>query len=175
MKFYDATDPRNYPHGQPACFYGDGRWAVTATDVIAIAPPERRFITVTGNGRTCSILDGRPDNPLTAAQVRGFVRDRRGAQEDAIIYCPRSWVAEYQRILFDDGHGQLGAYGRLWWWIATLDGIDWTPENLAADIAANWDATIQPGRIWAVQNNQLPAIGPGALVDQSQLFLPWHP
>lgn len=175
MKAYDASNIRNYPHGQPALFYGDGRYAVTSSDVIAIAPPERRFITVTGNGHTCSVLDGRPDNPLSPAQVRGFVRDRRGAKEDAIIYCPRSWVAEYQAILADFGHGDLGAYSGLYWLIATLDGINWTPEGLAANIAANYDATLDPARIWGNQNNQLPAIGPGALVDVSQIFLAWRP
>lgn len=174
MLCYDATDVRNYPHGQPALFYGDGRYAVTASDVIAIAPPERRFITVTGNGLTCSVLDGRPDNPLSAAQVRGFVRDRRGAQEDALIYCPRSWVREYQLILDDDEHGQLGAYTGLYWLIATLDGIDWTPQGLAANIAANYGATIDAERIWGNQNNQLPAIGAGALVDVTNVFLPWR-
>lgn len=175
MKCYDSSNPVHYPHGQNALFYGDGRFAVTASDVIAIAPPERRFITVTGNGATCSVLDGRPDNPLSAPQVRAFVRDRRGAKEDAIIYCPRSWVAEYQRILADSGHGDLGAYGGLYWLISTLDGIDWTPESLAADIAANWDAELDPGRIWGNQNDQLPAIGAGALVDVTQVFLAWRP
>ena len=175
MKFYDSSNAANYPHGQAACFYGDGRFAVTGAEVAAIGPPEHRMITVTGDGNRCSIIDGKPDNPLTPAQVRGFVRERKGRQQDAIIYCPRSWVAEYQAVLADFGHGDLGGYGGLYWWISTLDGVQWTPQTLAANLAAEWDATVDPSRIWAVQNNQLPEIGPGALVDQSELFLAWRP
>lgn len=174
-KFYDAADVRNYPHGQPACFYGDGRNAVTASDIVAIGPPEHRLITTQANPRRCSILDGRPDFALTPAQVRGFVRGRKGRNQDAILYSDREMVVEYQRILLDDDHGDLASYERLYWWIATLDGIDWTPRDLAADLAANYHATLDPGRIWGNQNNQLPELGAGALVDQSELFLAWRP
>lgn len=175
MKFYDSADIRHYPHGQAAAFYGDGRFAVTASDIASVGAPEHRLITVTGNGRKCSIIDGRPDNNLSDATVRGFVRERRGLDAAAIIYCPRSFVAEYQRALFNHAAGQLPAYRGLFWWIATLDGHSWTPPELAADIAAHWDAMVEPDRIWGNQNNQIPEIGPGALADESQLFLPWRP
>jgi hypothetical protein len=29
--------------------------------------------------------------------------------------------------------------------------------------------------MWAVQNNQIPALGPAAVADQSDLFLAWRP
>lgn len=173
--FYDAAYWQNLPHGKLACFYADGIFAATAADVAKISPPDLRWITVTGNGRIASIIDGKPDNPLSPAQVRGFVRDRRAASQDAIIYCPRSWVGEYQQVLYDFGNGSLGEYDRLFWWIATLDGYPWTPAELAADIAAHWDAEIDPSRIWANQNNQIPQLGPSATADESQLFLSWQP
>jgi hypothetical protein len=140
-----------------------------------VGAPETRIITVTGNGAIASIIDGLPDNQISAAGVRAFVRTRRAAAEDAIIYTPRSWVAEYQSVLADFGHGDLGEYERLYWWIATLDGFPWTPGKLAADLAANWGATMDPARMWAVQNNQIPALGPAAVADQSDLFLAWRP
>ena len=173
--FYDAADWRNLPAGQLACLYGDGRYAVTAAELRAVDPPQFRMITVEGDGRTCSIIDGKPDNSLSNATVRAFVRERRGLGMTAIIYCPRSWVAEYRRILYDSGHGTLLDYPRLYWWIATLDGKPWTAAELSADIQANYDATLPPERIWAVQNTQIPKVGPGALADQSTLFLPWRP
>lgn len=174
-KFYDAADFVNLPHNKPACFYADGIYRATIADINQIDPPLFRWITVTGNGRIASIIDGRPDNPLTPAQVRGFVRERKGANQDAIIYCPRAWVAEYLQVLVDDNHGDLVDYERLFWWIATLDGHDWTPAELAADIAANYHAQIREDRIWANQNNQIPALGADAKADESQLFLGWRP
>jgi hypothetical protein len=176
--FYDAADWRHLPRGEDACFYGDGRFAVTAHEIDLIDPPQYRMITVTGNGHSCSIIDGRPDNNLTDPAVRGFVRERRGLRPsgaDAIIYCPRSYVREYQRALADNGHGTLLEYCRLFWWISTLDGRNWTADELTADLAANYDAAISTDRIWAVQNDQIPQIGPGALADKSKLFLPWRP
>jgi hypothetical protein len=174
-KFYDAIDVRHYPHGQPAAFYGDGRFAATGSDIASVGAPEYRLITVTGNGRLCSIIDGRPDNNINDTAVRGFVRERRAMHAAAIIYTPRSFVVEYQRALFDLGRGDLDSYGGLFWWIATLDGHDWTAQELAQDISDHWDAMVPADRIWAVQNNQLPEIGPGALADESTLFLPWRP
>jgi hypothetical protein len=173
--FYDATDIHNYPHGQDACFYGDGLYRATAADIESVAPPQHRLITVTGDGRTCSIIDGRPDNQLSPAQVRGFVRERKGASQDAIIYCPRGWVAEYGAVLFDWGQGELANYPGLFWWLATLDGIRRTPAELAADLAANFNTHINPDRIWADQWTQIPAIGEDAKTDVSERFLPWRP
>jgi hypothetical protein len=173
--FYDSINPRDYPRGQRACFYADGLYRVTGADIAAVNPPDYRLITVTGNGRTCSIVDGRPDNNISPAHVRAFVRERRGNSQDAIIYCPRSWVIEYQQVLFDFHHGDLLSYEGLFWWIATLDGKPWTAAELSADLAENFDAELHPDRIWAVQWNQLPELGPNAKVDQSALFLPWRP
>lgn len=174
--FYDAVTLANYPHGQPGCFYGDGDFATTPGAVGAIVnPPEARWITVTGNPEVGSIVDGRPDNFLSPGRMRAFVRGRRAINTDAIIYAPRAWVAEWLSVLNDFGHGELGKYGKLFWWIPTLDGRQWTAEELAADLADNWQADVPADRIWGNQWNQLPQLGPGAGTDVSSLFLPWRP
>lgn len=181
-QFFDAANWHNLigvAHGKPACFYGDGRpggfTIPTAADIAEVAPSEFRIITSTGNGHIASILDGRPDNNISPAQVRGFVRERRARSEDAIIYTPRSYVVEYQARLYDFSHGTLLQYERLYWWIATLDGKNWSAAGLAEDLAANYSADIAAARIWGNQNNQLPALGPAATVDVSNLFLAWRP
>lgn len=173
-RFYDAAEWADLPHHQSVCLYRDGRYAVTQNDVLRIQPARVRWITITGNGRAASILDGQPDNPLRPAQVRGFVRERKAGEKEAIIYTPRAWVAEYQAILNDFGHGELGAYEGLLWWIATLDGIQRTPEEISADLEENYHTTLPAEDIWGNQWTQLPELGAGALVDVSDLYKPWR-
>lgn len=165
--FYDAATWQNIPHGSSAALYADGDFAVSGGDQASLGLARVRHITVTGNGRIASIIDGRPDNALSPAQVRGFVRERRGVSQHAIIYTPRSWAAEYLAILYDGGHGRLGEYEHLLWWISTLDGKPWTAAELASELAGNWDALIPQDRIWACQN------APGAKVDGSVLYQSW--
>jgi hypothetical protein len=168
-QFYDAATWENIPKGGGACLYGDGLYKVPPGAAQALNLAHVRYITVTGNGQTCSIIDGRPDNNITAAQVRGFVRERRGRDMHAIIYTPRSWVAEYVFYLRDYGAGRLDGYGKLMWWISTLDGKPWTAAELSADLKGNWDADIAEGAIWACQNQG----GPAALYDTSVLYRDW--
>ena len=175
-EFYDAADWRNLPHGRPCAVYGDGLFAVTGTELASIGAPEHRVITVTGNGRIASILDGRPDNNLNDPTVRAFVRERVVTNQDAILYTPRAFVRGYQRALFDTGTSlRLYDYPKLYWWLATLDGRAWTAAELSADLAANWDALLPETRMWAVQYDQQPQLGPGAKVDVSRLFLDFRP
>lgn len=39
-------------------------------------------------------------------------------------------------------------------WIATLDNHPWVPEELAADLRAREHVTVDPARIWAIQNGK---------------------
>ena len=165
--FYDAAIWQNLRGVSSAVLYADGEFAVSSADQASLGLARARHITVTGNGHIASIIDGRPDNPLSPAQVRGFVRERRALSQHAIIYTPRSWAAEYLAWLNDDGHGRLGEYEHLLWWISTLDNVAWTVESLAAELANNWDAPIPESAIWACQNV------PGALRDGSVLFQSW--
>lgn len=176
VQFYDSTSLANYPRHQPGCFYADGEFATSPAQVSAIVdPPEARWITVTGDGNAGSIVDGQPDNFLSPGRMRAFVRARRAHNVDAIIYAPRAFVAEWLSVLNDFGHGSLGKYGGLYWWIPTLDGRQWTAAELSADLAENWEADVPADRIWGNQWNQFPELGPAAKVDVSSLFLPWRP
>lgn len=94
----------------------------------------------------------------------------------AIIYTPRAFVRGYQRCLLDAGATEgLYQYPRLWWWIATLDGRPWTAAELSQDLSAHWDALLPPDRIWAVQYDQQPQLGPSARVDVSRVFMDFRP
>lgn len=176
-KMYDAFNWRNLPRRRYLCVYGDGapESVPTVGDLGRLAPIDHRVITVTGDYRIASILDGRPDNNVTDAATRGFVRGRKADGYDAIMYADRSHVAEVQRALADSGAARLLEYPGLWWWIPTLDGRQWTPNELSEDLAANWGALVDPDRIWANQYDQLPHLGPGALVDLSNRFLAFRP
>lgn len=177
---YDAADWRNLPHGRYCMVYGDGHPGgfdiPTAAQVASIGAPDHRVITVRGNGRIASIIDGRPDNNLDDPTVRGFVRERIAMRASVIIYTPRAFVRGYQRALLDAGDTpRLYEYPRLYWWIATLDGHPWTATELAADLADHWDALLAPDRMWAVQYDQQPQLGPTARVDVSRLFMDFRP
>ena len=177
---FDAADWRNLPHGHYCAIYGDGHpggFDIPTRDQIAsIGAPDHRVITVQGNGRIASIIDGRPDNNLDDPTVRAWARERVAIGATAIVYTPRAFVRGYQRCLFDSGASvRLYDYPGLFWWIATLDGRAWTAEELSADLAANWDALLPPGRIWAVQYDQQPQLGPSARVDVSRLFMDFRP
>lgn len=177
---FDAADWRNLPHGHYCAVYGDGHPGgfdiPTPEQVKSIGAPDHRVITVRGNGRIASIIDGRPDNNLDDPTVRAWCRERVTMRASAIIYTPRAFVRGYQRCLFDAGaSARLYDYPRLYWWIATLDGRPWTAPELSADLAAHWDALLPPDRIWAVQYDQQPQLGPTARVDVSRLFMDFRP
>lgn len=177
---YDAADWRNLPHGRYCMVYGDGHPGgfdiPTPEQVASIGAPDHRVITVRGNGRIASIIDGKPDNNLDDPTVRAFVRERLTMGASAIVYTPRAFVRGYQRCLSDGGATErLADYPRLYWWIATLDGHPWTAPELSADLAANWDARLPADRIWAVQYDQQPQLGPTARVDVTRLFMAFRP
>lgn len=179
-EFYDAADWRNLPHGHYCAVYGDGHPGgfdiPTREQVASIGAPDHRVITIRGNGRIASIIDGKPDNNLDDPTVRAFIRERIALTASAIVYTPRAFVRGYQRALFDGGHtARLYDYPRLYWWIATLDGHPWTAAELSADLAANWDANLPAERIWAVQFDQQPQLGPTARTDVSRLFMNFRP
>jgi hypothetical protein len=72
---------------------------------------------------------------------------------DAIQYVDRAQAAEAVAMLRDFGQGELLAYPRLKWWIATFPDVYDTAEDLAAELAAKWGAPeITADRIWANQH-----------------------
>jgi hypothetical protein len=82
----------------------------------------------------------------TPAAAPEFVDERVVlGHDDATIYCNRD---NLRAVLAQLGHRRP----RLW--IATLDDRPWTPVGLAAQIKAVERISIDPARIWAIQNGK---------------------
>lgn len=151
--FYDSARWALIPPGSVAALGRDGEWAAPLDAPGKLQLVDHRWITVKADYRNCSIQDVLEQPWFTPGMARGFVRGRRAREMDAIEYVDRAQAAEAVAALRDFGHGDLLAYGRLFWWIATLDDQDWTAEDLARDLADNWGAPeITADRIWANQH-----------------------
>lgn len=170
-KFYDASNWENIPHGSDAMLYRDGRFNAPLTAPESLSLNRHRWITVTGDYRNCSVVDYEMFEPVYfPAGLRGFVRGRRSLSMDAIVYCNKSTAAEAVAALKDFGHGNLINYSKLYWWIATLDGIELTQAELARQMASTWEAPeITEKNLYADQYLD------DGLKDTSNLFMPWLP
>jgi hypothetical protein len=167
-EFYDSAEwPEHPPAGSWAMLYRDGVFArFQHADMF-----ERvRWITVTGDYRTCGAADWLPDNRFDLAR---YVAGRQEMQARARAYVARVAARHALDVLGYPHRGQLWTYPGLKWWLPTLDDVLRTPDELAADLRANWDAPIAPEDIWAQQYRQYPQLGKGAAFDVSRLFLPW--
>lgn len=167
--FKDSSDWRNIPHGSDAALYKDGAFEAPPDAPERLELHRVRWITVIGDYRRAGIVDWEPGNEVfTPPGLRGYVRGRRGMNTRARIYTDRADAAEAVAALRDFGHGELLQYGGLMWWIATLDDLFETAEEIAADLAANWGAPeITADKIWADQFTDTGA------VDISRLYGVW--
>jgi hypothetical protein len=162
-EFFDSTAPVLIPARAWAALYFDGDYGA-AGQAAAFRFSRVRWITIGDDAANCGITDYEAGNPVfgTAGMLYTFALDRLQAGHRARIYCDRSSAARAIRGL-----------GRLWndveWWISTLDGIPATRQQLAADLAENYDAPIGPQKLWA---NQVWG-GPRASVDKSLLYGTW--
>jgi hypothetical protein len=107
------------------------------------------------------------DFGLGSPLARDWGEARLQARDRAIYYASRSNL-----------HRLLGAVGPLifsqaLFWIPTGDGVPWTAEQLARDIAANWGVSIPSARIWGNQNRWGPAQTGGGNWDASTLYGAW--
>lgn len=93
---------------------------------------------------------------LTPADVQPYQLERAELGEATMVYCDRDNV---HLVVDADPHWQ-----DLEWWLATLDGIAWTPFSIAAWLWANYKVRLDPGKIKAIQNR-----GMGGY-DQSDVF-----
>jgi hypothetical protein len=170
-RFYDAANWAAIPHHSDAALYADGEFAVPIGAAGELELHRARYITVTGDWGSCSIVDYERLNPdFSPVRLRAFVRGRKAHNMDAIVYCNMDTAAEAIAALDDDRRGGLLRYPRLFWWIATLDGRQRTAAELCAELAKDWDAPeITPRTLWGNQ-----ATDTGA-VDISNRFLPWLP
>lgn len=171
--FYDSAQWSLIQSRTDAALYNDGQFRAPVDAPNRLGLKDWRWITVTGDWRKASIVDYEKFNPVyNPAGLRGFVRGRRSLQMDAIVYCNESTAAEAIAALRDFGHGSLLEYDKLFWWIATLDEIQRTPEELCQQLAADWDAPeITIRRLWGNQWGQVE----GGQVDISNRFLDWRP
>lgn len=104
--------------------------------------------------------------------AREFADARHAAGDHFISYCSR---VNLHRL-----HNELGAC--LWqsplhlFWIPTLDGHQWTPQELAVSILRGWSVDIPSSKLWGNQFGQGGPRGSGALEwDESSLFGLWLP
>ena len=167
-QFYDAATWQNIPHGTSACLYGDGRYAAPADAPKILGLTQYRIITVTGDYRIAGAIDFEPGNPCYDPRtLRRYVRGRRNSGHRARVYCDRADASEAWHGLTEGTDTNLRDYAE--WWISTLDGTDWTPDELAADLASRWGAPIPAGKLWGNQNRG----GMTAPYDESNLFGQW--
>jgi hypothetical protein len=170
MEFYDSARWPLIPEGVTAALGHDGEFAAPADAPAKLHLKDHRWITVRADYRNCSIQDVMEQPWVTPAMVRGFVRGRKGLGMDAIMYVDRAQAAEAVAYLWDFGNGELLAYPRLYWWVATFPERFDTPEALAAELAGQWEAPeITADRIWANQHTD------AGSYDVSTLYLPWSP
>lgn len=151
--FYDSATWENLPRNTWLALYRDGIFATPGHAISVLHPVKVRWYTVEGDYRTAGILDWEKGNPCyTAGGLRRFVAGRRGLGFTARVYLDRADAEQAVFYLRDYGHGSLLDYPGLFWDVSTLDGHQWTAEDLAADLAANWGAPeITAARLWANQ------------------------
>lgn len=182
-EFGDSAEWRNIPADLAAVLPIDGNFA--APPAAAARFPRVRWYTVTGDYRHAGAIDWELGNPcFNAGSLRRFVRGRRAMGVRARVYVDRADAREALDAL---GPGLL-SYAALLWWIPTLDGKRWTADELAGDLAANWDAPIPAGQLWANQYVTMTPAGPvtemprqarirearaGGAYDVSTLFERW--
>lgn len=168
-EFYDSARWPLIPEGSTAALGRDGEWAAPLDAPAKLRLVDHRWITVFADYRNCSIQDILEQRWVTPGMVRGFVRGRKAMDMEAIEYVDRAQAAEAVAMLRDFGNGELLAYPRLKWWIATFPDVYTSAEELAAELAAKWGAPeITADRIWADQHTD------HGTYDQSTLFGGWR-
>lgn len=166
--FFDNVLWGNIPQGSLAALYLDGRWPAPPNAATVLHSPGVRRITVTGNYKEASIIDFEPGDVTSTQRLRRFVRGRRASGELAIVYSDRADAADTWDGLTEGADTNLRDYAK--WWISTLDEINWSADELSANLHASWDAPIPPSQLWANQN--MPGIN--GTSDRSNLFLPFR-
>lgn len=168
MVFYDAARWAMIPRKSDAMLYVDGEFAAPRDAANVLALERVRWITVKADYRRAGAIDVLEQPWYTPGLLRGYVRGRRAMDKLARVYVDEAQAAEAVAALRDWGQGELLAYSGLRWWISTLDGRELTAEELAAELAAKWDAPeITSDRIWAHQR-----LDEGDY-DESDLYQDW--
>lgn len=147
-KMADSVDPAAIPRlfGQKPngiAAYRDGSYAWPLSEIDRW--PAHISITTQGNpaaahyARCIDVERG----DATPEDVPGFIHERIDmGQIDATVYCDRSTVGQVLQIVPDLSHR---------FWIATLDNIYRTAEQLSTELLRDFGVVLAPSRIWAVQ------------------------
>lgn len=182
--FYDSTRPLVIPTPSWAALYYDGIYG-PAGQAAASRFERVRWITIGADYPHAGVIDFEPGNPAyddeDALPVYAEGRTWHmptGRRSPFRVYTNRADAhMAWQRldsipISPKDPRAGTLAQAALWW-IATADSqtstppqIPWNPQDLAADLAARWQAPIPSERIWADQNWWNPV----AQWDRSNLF-----
>jgi|SRR5271166_3523182 len=172
-KFYDSAT-YEFPEGATHVMeYADGDFTPAKTG----HPPMRTLypyvhdITVTGQSWHAQFADYELYNPVfdVPGRCRAWVEQRITRGLRSVPYCDRY---DLHRL-----HQELGPV--LWthslvrFWIPTLDGRQWTPDELSANIAQFWGVYISPARLLANQYAG-EGSGSGGPWDISNLFGMWY-
>lgn len=164
IRAFDAAS-EHFPAGtQYAIPYVDGNFAATHAQVAHI--PHLRWNTVLGGtqaAHSAGCSDFEPGN--AAFENRGALR-AWAEERKAMDKLARCYTSFGNLQLASE---RLAGLPNVLWWIATLDGNERTPDQLAARAAQHFGVTIAPGKIWAQQWRG----GITAAFDTSDLFLPF--
>ena len=161
VRMADSVDPgliprlfeRN-PNGVAA--YVDGHYAWPRHQLERF--PRMWRITVTGSPAAvphARVVDCETED-VSPGRVLSYESERAALGETTIAYCSRDTVP----LIVEAGNN----WPNLHWWIATLDGVAWTPESLAGWIRAKYSVILEPAKIRAIQNMPMGAY------DQSAVF-----
>lgn len=166
--FYDAAKWAMIPRQVDALLYVDGEFAAPSDAPRILQLQRVRWITVKADYRRAGAIDLLEQPWYTPGMLRAYVRGRRSMGKLARVYVDEAQAAEAVAALRDWGNGELLDYAGLYWWISTLDGRVLSPAELAAELAARWEAPeIEADHIWAHQRLDL------GDYDESDLYLPW--
>lgn len=157
----DSTRPNLIPdkfalRPNGVLIYVDGSYKWDARQIRRF--PRHWNITTTGDvshARTARCIDVERFD-ASPADVPEYAAARAKFNDRTVVYCDRSTVPA---VVSSDPTSF-----ELLWFIATLDGRNWNPATLAADIAANEGVQLDPRKIRAIQYL------PGESFDTSLLF-----
>jgi hypothetical protein len=167
IKFYDSASYEFPPGAQYVTTYADGTYQ---------GPPDiyQRYPhvhSITSEGRSWKPQLGDYEPTLELFDVPGRCKqwvERRVVRRLRVI--PYSDRDNLQAL-----HAELGPYlfthPLVHFWITTLDGQQWTAQELSNNIQGGWGIWIPPSRLWA--NQFADAAQSGGNWDTSNLFGTW--
>jgi hypothetical protein len=164
--FGDAIDPTLIPFSHATLYGQDCEYPCPADVSIQFPSSNRRWITQQGHPESL-IADYEPHTTVynQPSRLREWHSLRRAFHRRCVVYVDR---ANASQAVADLNHSVHVLY-----WIATLDGKEQTAEELAVDLAANYNADISATQIWAQQVETVKDDSGNALYDRSILFRDW--